>query len=155
MYLERIVSPVEAARFEGTALQVHQKAKTSDGSTIFARALIEHNMLAVSKVYSSISLASLGIVLGIDASKAEKMAAKMINEGRLSARMDQVDGMLDFSTAAPTGKAGSALAATTVGETAVALTQWDSSIKELCTSLNGTVDVIRREHPQLIPEGKI
>jgi PCI domain len=38
----------------------------------------------------------LGPLLGIPAQRAEKIAATMVLEGRLRARIDQVDGLLHF-----------------------------------------------------------
>jgi COP9 signalosome complex subunit 4 len=161
MYLEHIVTPADAKRFEETSLQLHQKAKLSDGSTIFARALVEHNMLAVSKIYSSITFVSLADILGIDVHKTEKTAAKMVSEGRLSARIDQVDGMLDFVAPSigmggnKTFALGSGTAAAVPDTTTEHLAAWDGSIKDLCTTLNSTVEAIRRDFPGLIPENKL
>ena len=46
-------------------LQPHQKAITSDGSTILDHAVVEHNLLAASKLYNNITLEGLGLLLEI------------------------------------------------------------------------------------------
>ena len=40
--------------------QAHQKALTADGSTILEHAVIEHNLLAASKLYNNITFEGLG-----------------------------------------------------------------------------------------------
>ena len=70
-------------------LATHQKATLEDGSTVLDRAVIEHNMLATSKLYANISFDQLGLLLGIDAAKAERMAASMLMEKRLNGFIDQ------------------------------------------------------------------
>ena len=40
--------------------QAHQKAITADGSTILEHAVIEHNLLAASKLYNNITFEGLG-----------------------------------------------------------------------------------------------
>ena len=50
MYLDRMIKRKEMEEFENL-LQVHQKALTADGSTILDRAITEHNLLSLSKLY--------------------------------------------------------------------------------------------------------
>ena len=50
-------------------LEEHQTALTSDGFKVIERAIIEHNMLAASKVYNNITFTELGSLLNIDADK--------------------------------------------------------------------------------------
>ena len=83
MYLDRLIKRTELTEFE-TLLQVwweleffspshcfpkftsnpseqaHQKALTADGSTILEHAVIEHNLLAASKLYNNITFEGLG-----------------------------------------------------------------------------------------------
>jgi len=54
------------------------------------RAAIEHNLLAASRLYNNISLAGLGTLLEIEPERAEKIASKMITEGRLVGFVDQI-----------------------------------------------------------------
>ena len=64
MYLDRLIKRSELAEFEGL-LQGHQKALTPDGSTILDHAVIEHNLLAASKLYNNITFEGLGALLEI------------------------------------------------------------------------------------------
>ena len=50
-------------------LQTHQKATMSDGSTILEHAVIEHNLLAASKLYNNITFSGLGALLEIPPEK--------------------------------------------------------------------------------------
>lgn len=65
MYLDRIIRHDQLKDFE-TGLEEHQKATTTDGSTILERAVIEHNLLAASKLYNNISFSELGNLLNIN-----------------------------------------------------------------------------------------
>ena len=51
--MDRILRKAEVDSF-GKDLKDHQKAKTSDGSTVLEKAVIEHNLLAGSRVYNNI-----------------------------------------------------------------------------------------------------
>ena len=86
--------------------QAHQKAITADGSTILEHAVIEHNLLAASKLYNNITFEGLGLnllelslmvilpwpglLLEIPQNKAERIASRMITEGRMQGHIDQV-----------------------------------------------------------------
>ena len=49
-------------------------------------------------MYDNIRFAELGQLLEVDNAQAEKIAARMIGEGRLKGCMDQVDGILTFES---------------------------------------------------------
>ncbi|CAF1059776.1 unnamed protein product, partial [Didymodactylos carnosus] len=68
MYLERIISPQDTKQFEAL-LSVHQKATTADGYTILERAVVEHNLVSVGKIYTNITFQELGRLLGIPGEK--------------------------------------------------------------------------------------
>ena len=55
-----------AKNFE-EGLEVHQKVKFSDGDTVLDKALIEHNITVLSKIYTNITFGELGNFLGISA----------------------------------------------------------------------------------------
>lgn len=97
MYLERIIRSVQAKQFESILLP-HQKAKTPDGSTLVDRAIIEHNLLAVSKLYNNIRFKELGNLFDITASKAEKITSQMISEERMNGYIDQISSTVHFGT---------------------------------------------------------
>jgi COP9 signalosome complex subunit 4 len=64
MYLDRLIKRSELQEFE-SLLQPHQKAITAEGSTILDHAVIEHNLLAASKLYNNITFVGLGALLEI------------------------------------------------------------------------------------------
>ncbi|CAF4921423.1 unnamed protein product, partial [Rotaria sp. Silwood1] len=127
MYLERIISPHDAKQFE-SLLSEHQKATTPDGYTILQRAVIEHNLVAVSKIYTNITFAELGGLLGIPSEKSEKIASQMISEGRLSGFVDQIESVLHFQASEQ-------------------LAQWDRRIESFCVQVNQVLDKIQAVHP--------
>jgi COP9 signalosome complex subunit 4 len=49
--------------------------RTSDGFTIPEKAVVEHNMLAVYKLYENISFVELGTLLSLEPSRTEKVVA--------------------------------------------------------------------------------
>lgn len=104
MFLDRLLSPTEVEAFAAT-LAPHQLAKTADGSTVLSKAVIEHNLLATSRLYENITTAALGQILGlkdgkdeIAAEKAEEYAARMVEQGRLRGEIDQIAGVIMFET---------------------------------------------------------
>jgi COP9 signalosome complex subunit 4 len=72
MYLDRIIRGPQLKEFS-LLLLPHQKASTADGSSILDRAVVEHNLLAVRKLYKNISFEQLGTLLEIPSVKAEKI----------------------------------------------------------------------------------
>ena len=66
-------------------LRPHQLATLADGSTVLARAVIEHNLAAASRAYTNIYFSELGTLLGVSPLQAETTAARMVQEGRLQA----------------------------------------------------------------------
>ncbi|GLB33845.1 putative PCI domain containing protein [Lyophyllum shimeji] len=121
MFLDHILRPAEVKEFERT-LKPHQLAKiaissndrlasagqyddsmnertpsTRTGpSTVLDRALMEHNLLASSKIYNNITFGGLGALLDLTPGAAETMARKMIEQGRLRGSIDQVDKLIWF-----------------------------------------------------------
>ena len=102
-----------------------------DGSTVLERAVREHNLFAVSKVYHNISFESLGQMLGLTPEQAERVAAEMITSERLVASIDQVDGVLLFASA------GDALAS------------WDRRLREICMDVSAVTEAVLNEYPEL------
>jgi len=120
MFLDHILRPAEIKKFEAT-LKPHQLAKiaissndrlastaTSDDkddsfsstrtgpATVLDRAVMEHNLLASSKIYRNITFRGLGALLDLTSGAAETMARKMIEQGRLRGYIDQVDKLIWF-----------------------------------------------------------
>jgi COP9 signalosome complex subunit 4 len=132
MFLDRIIRKTEVDKFN-EMLEEHQTAITSDGFKVNERAIIEHNMLAASKVYNNITFTELGSLLNIDAEKAEKIAAKMIAEERMTGTIDQTKGTIFFER-----------------EEGNTLNKWDMHIKNACAVVNNVLDVLSVKHPELI-----
>ncbi|CAI5985645.1 unnamed protein product, partial [Closterium sp. NIES-64] len=95
VYLERILRSPEVEAF-AKELKPHQKAVLPGGSTVLDRAVIEHNLLSASKLYTNISFEELGALLGIAPHTAEKVAARMISEDRMKGSIDQVEAVIHF-----------------------------------------------------------
>ncbi|EJF61239.1 hypothetical protein BD309DRAFT_947089 [Dichomitus squalens] len=122
MFRDRILRSNEIKDFEGT-LKPHQLAQieissndrlasivaadddeandpiisTRKGpSTVLDRAVMEHNLLASSKVYNNITFRGLGTLLDLTPGAAETMARKMIEQGRLKGTIDQVEKLISF-----------------------------------------------------------
>ena len=107
----------------------------ADGLTIVERGVLEHNMVAVSHLYTSIYFPQLGQLLGVvDADKAEKVAAKMISDGSLNGSIDEVEGLLRFHPSTSTGGSG--------GDESTLL-RWDEAITSFCVQLNKVTDAVR------------
>lgn len=104
MYLDRLLTPEEVTAFS-KKLAPHQLARMADGSTVLDRAVIEHNLVAASKLYDNIRTESLAAILGLSSSgdmtageKAEAYAAHMVQQGRLKGSIDQIDGVIYFDS---------------------------------------------------------
>jgi len=123
MFLDHILRPAEIKDFEKT-LKPHQLAKLAissndrlasaghyDGqdnahepssstrtgpTTVLDRAVMEHNLLASSRIYNNITFGGLGALLDLTPGAAENMARKMIEQGRLKGSIDQVDKLIWF-----------------------------------------------------------
>lgn len=113
MFLDQMIRPAEVAAF-ASKLQTHQLAKLpptqavviaddaeletgkKGPETVLDRAMMEHNILAASRVYNNITFGGLGLLLGLRPSAAEAMARTMIQQKRLKATLDQIDGLILF-----------------------------------------------------------
>ena len=103
----------------------HQKAVMGDGLTIMERGVVEHNMIAVSKIYDSIYFSELAAALGVSSKKAEKIAARMIVDGSLAGSIEQVEGLLEFES-----------------EDSDQVV-WDKTISNFCEDLNRVTDAVK------------
>ncbi|RWR95695.1 COP9 signalosome complex subunit 4 [Cinnamomum micranthum f. kanehirae] len=101
---------------------LQQKALLPDNFTVLDRAMIEHNLLSASKLYTNISFEELGTLLGIAPQKAEKIASRMICEDRMRGSIDQVEAVIHFE------------------DVTEELQQWDHQIVSLCQALNDVLD---------------
>ncbi|GIY39816.1 COP9 signalosome complex subunit 4 [Caerostris extrusa] len=128
MYLDRIIRRSELEEFS-VMLQSHQKALTTDGSTILDRAVIEHNLLSASKLYNNITFEELGALLEISPTKAEKIASQMITEKRMNGHIDQIDSIVNF-------------------ENKEILPSWDKQIESLCFQVNNIIEKVTQHAPE-------
>lgn len=126
VYLERILRKPEIDAF-ANELRPHQKALLPDNFTVLDRAMIEHNLLSASKLYTNISFEELGTLLGIAPQKAEKIASRMIYEDRMRGSIDQVEAVIHFE------------------DDTEELQQWDQQIMGLCQALNDILDSMARK----------
>lgn len=78
------------------SLELHQNITYSDGYTVLERALIEHNIEVLSKIYFNITFSELGNFLGIRPQQAEEIVAKMVAELRIEAVLDQANQLVEF-----------------------------------------------------------
>ncbi|UPR01869.1 subunit 4 of COP9 signalosome complex [Chloropicon primus] len=133
VYMERILGPHEVREFS-ELLKPHQKASKADkGSsettgTVLEHAVIEHNLQSASRLYKNISFHELGRLLGIEATRAEKIAARMIVEGRMGGQIDQVDSFIYFSSNSQEDGGSAEVGA------------WDQQIRSLCQEVNSILD---------------
>ncbi|KAJ6973662.1 hypothetical protein NC653_033869 [Populus alba x Populus x berolinensis] len=126
VYLERILRKPEIDAFS-EELKAHQKALLPDNFTVLDRAMIEHNLLSASKLYTNISFGELGTLLGIPPHKAEKIASRMIYEDRMRGSIDQVEAVIHFE------------------DDTEELQQWDQQIVGLCQALNDVLDSMAKK----------
>ncbi|CAM9449343.1 unnamed protein product, partial [Phaeothamnion confervicola] len=139
MYKEQILRTQEMEVFE-KSLADHHKATAGDGLTIPRRAVVEHNMVAAGRIYDNIGFVELGALLELSPAMAEKVAARMIAEGRLHGRIDQVAGMLHFfeGGGGGGGSGGDRL-----------LHGWDERIAALCQRVNLAHDAVATVYPHI------
>lgn len=128
MYLDRIIRKSEMCSFS-EMLAAHQKATTSDGSSILDRAVVEHNLLSASKLYNNITFDELGALLEIEPRKAEKIASQMITETRMSGSIDQIASIVHF-------------------ETREVLPTFDEQIQSICFQVNNIIEKVSQAAPQ-------
>jgi COP9 signalosome complex subunit 4 len=127
MFMERLIAKSDYEAFEGT-LAEHQMRLTKEGWTLLRKAVIEHNLIATSKLYNNITMADLAKILEVDADGAENIAASMIAQGRLTGKIDQSKSLLHFVSAH-------------------VLQNWDANIESVCNSVNEIFDKITINHP--------
>ncbi|OKL58406.1 COP9 signalosome complex subunit 4 [Talaromyces atroroseus] len=147
MHLDRLLTPEEVSAFS-QKLQPHQLAKTADGSTVLDKAVIEHNLVAASRLYENIKTDALGAILALkdssDASageKAEDYAARMVEQGRLKGSIDQIDGIIYFdSDISGVGNTG------TMGRN---IRLWDAGVETIAEDVERVAASVADAFPEL------
>ena len=87
MFMGKIIKKPDAKAFEDS-LQDHQKTVSSEGYSVLGKALLEHNIEVISKIYKNISFDELGRFLEITPVQAETIIAQMVSENRIKATLD-------------------------------------------------------------------
>jgi COP9 signalosome complex subunit 4 len=143
MFFDRLIAPEEVAKF-AEGLAPHQRAKTGDGSTVLVKAMGEHNLLGASRLYNNIGFDELGHLLGVDGEKAEEMTARMIEQGRLVGRIDQIERMIFFERGDATGEKGSGRSEGLVGRE---LRRWDANVQGLAEEVEVVATQLQMAYP--------
>ncbi|KAH7026330.1 uncharacterized protein B0I36DRAFT_424136 [Microdochium trichocladiopsis] len=146
MFFDRLLAPAEVDKF-AQGLSPHQLATTSDGSTVLAKAVVEHNLLGASRLYSSIGFEALGTLLGLDADKAEDTTARMIEQGRLVGSIDQIEQVIYFENREASGEKGSGRAEVTIGKE---MRRWDANVQSLAEEVENITNALQREFPDFV-----
>eukprot|EP01084_Bolivina_argentea_P019562 36353_1 len=108
-------------------LSDHHQARLHGGLTVLQKAVYEHNMLAAAKIYKNIKIDELTKLLGVTLTQCEDLARIMIQEGRMQATIDQVDGIIEFDNDQRV------------------LNKWDVAISESLMQVNDIVDMIENK----------
>ncbi|KAI1383057.1 uncharacterized protein F4822DRAFT_422057 [Hypoxylon trugodes] len=149
MFFDRLLAPDEVQKF-AEGLAPHQLALTADGTTVLARAVVEHNLLGASRLYANIGFDALGELLGLDADRAEDTTARMIEQGRLVGRIDQIERVIWFeagSEGEASGEKGSGRADVKVGRE---MRRWDANVQSLAEEVENVTNALQREFPDFV-----
>lgn len=145
MFLDRLLTPGEVGAFS-EKLAPHQLAQTADGTTVLDKAVVEHNLVAASKLYENITTDALAGILGLSGSrdmsaaeKAEAYAARMVEQGRLKGSIDQIDGVIHFDSSATGGVA--------MGRH---IRRWDAGVQGLLEDVERVASSITDQYPVCI-----
>ncbi|RCI04970.1 hypothetical protein CU098_001220, partial [Rhizopus stolonifer] len=161
-FMEHIIRPEEVSVFVST-LKPHHLARLADNTTVFDRAIIEHNLLSASKIYNNIRLDELARLLNVSSEQAEQIAARMIGENRMVGSIDQLDSLISFESGgaaqdeksdADTISAAAAAANGTfqsnlrVEQSMLEIMKWDTAIQSLCYDVDSVIMSIQEKYPQ-------
>ncbi|KAI8364208.1 PCI domain-containing protein [Blakeslea trispora] len=157
-YMERVIRHTEVSEFAAT-LRSHHLAKLADNTTVFDRAIIEHNLLSVSKIYNNIGITELAVLLNVSPEQAEQIAARMISEDRMVGSIDQLDQLISFESGGaareehltdPLATMGSTRANSRIEQSMLEVMKWDTAIQSLCHDIDAVVTKIQAKHPDYI-----
>ncbi|EFQ26502.1 PCI domain-containing protein [Colletotrichum graminicola] len=146
MFFDRLLAPAEVEKF-AQGLQPHQLATTADGSTVLAKAVVEHNLLGASRLYRNIGFEALGSLLGLDRERAEETTARMIEQGRLLGRIDQLEEIIWFEGGEASGKKGSGRAEVVVGKE---MRRWDSNVQNMAEEVENVTSALQKQFPDFV-----
>lgn len=149
IFLDRMLEAEEVTNF-AAKLPEHHKARTADGNTVFERAMIEHNVLGASRIYRNISINQLGTLLGIDGDRAEQYTAQMIEQGRLSGHIDQIDRIIFFDGQG--SKEKTATGGSSSRSIGAELRRYDLNVQGLAEEVEKVTTMIQTEMPEFYAE---
>lgn len=115
------------------------------------KAVIEHNMIAASRIYANIHFGELANILLVDERRAEKIAATMISENRLKACIDQVERALVFEDCADPATAFDTQIANICKDVSAPSKTWWVMYLMLSLQVSEFVDLAREVFPSLAP----
>ena len=150
MFLDRLISPTEVEHFAGK-LDSHQRAQTADGLTVIGKATIEHNLIGASRLYTSIGVDELSSLLGLEAEDTERYAAQMLEQGRLTGWIDQIEGIIFFGPYEGNGGRSDASQASMIS--AMTLKSWDGHVQMLTEEVERISSLIQSYYPSLLDAG--
>ncbi|CAH7682511.1 hypothetical protein PPACK8108_LOCUS15455, partial [Phakopsora pachyrhizi] len=81
---------------DGKSCLRKEQALRDGQETVLDQSIIQHNLLSTSKLYRNISFRALGKYLGLKPFVVESMVRVMIQENLLRAKINQVNGFIDF-----------------------------------------------------------
>lgn len=103
-------------------------------------AILQQNLISVSKVYGNITFSNFKLILGITTKEYDELLEKTISDlvidGYLSAAIDDVDEVIEFSSS-------------NTNEPDDPLNQWNKHIVDSCQKLDEIVDEIEFKYPHL------
>ncbi|KAI8393420.1 uncharacterized protein BYT42DRAFT_601090 [Radiomyces spectabilis] len=160
-YLDRVIRHNEVTEFAAT-LKPHHLARLSDDTTVFDRAIIEHNLLSASKIYNSITFDGLAALLNVTSEQAERYASHMIGENRMIGSIDQLDKLICFESggaayelesetnmisAAAAAANGTPQQSQRVEQSMLEIMKWDTGIQTLCHDIDAIIGLIQEKYP--------
>lgn len=146
MYMDRLLSQKEVDEF-ASRLRPHQVALQSEGTTVLSKAVIEHNLLAASRLYNNIGVDELGVLLGLSGEKAEEYAARMIEQKRMSGQIDQIDGLIYFDSIPSAIKEGGAAVGGAEKVVGRQIRRWDENVAALAQEVENITSMLQNEYP--------
>ncbi|PTB76145.1 hypothetical protein M440DRAFT_1391709 [Trichoderma longibrachiatum ATCC 18648] len=86
-------------------------------------------------------------LLGLDAARAEETTARMIEQGRLVGRMDQLDGTVWFQGGEASGEKGSRRADVVANKE---MRRWDANVEGLAEDVESVINSLQKEFPAFV-----
>ncbi|KAJ2782345.1 hypothetical protein H4R18_002329 [Coemansia javaensis] len=165
MVQRRLVGPAELQQLGGLLEAGRDSpdaaaaaAAAAAKAQLLDHAVREHNVFVLSSLYANMRFENLGRMLGVGADEAELLCARMIEEGRMKGRIDQVDGVITFEGAREVKEVSAAISLKSQAAAAhhqqppmhfreVVAARWDDRIVRLCTAVEEAVDLLIDRHP--------